>query len=302
MRKFNFKIGEFLFGWVAPLLVLGCAGWFVYSMGAHSRPERSKPPVRKSIPVEVVHATMHHEALDISSTGVVIPHREVKLSARVDGEVVFKSDSLSPGSFVNKDDLLLRIDQTDYKLEVARLKQELAKVDVDLKLMIAEQKNARRLLEINRNMVKLRKADDRRFSRLRSANAASDTEVDAAQLSMLTAIEKVAEAENMIQGFESKNQSLIASRELAMIQLERANLDLARTEIRAPFSGVVIENLVEQNSNIASGAMVAMIAARLFRRRANRQLIQAIQRRPIWPTIWPTNPPTKTHINFPQFR
>ena len=76
---------------------------------------------------------------------------------------------------------------------------------------------------------------------------------------MLTAVEKVTDTENQLRGFESRAKSMIASRELAMIQLERAKLDLTRTEIVAPFSGVVIANHVEQNSSIAIGAMVATI-------------------------------------------
>ena len=259
MTKFNFKIGDILFRWVAPLLVLGCAAWYVYAMGTHERPKRKKPPVRKSVPVEVVQAKSHAGPLDVTTNGVVIPHREVKLSARVAGEVVIKSESLSPGNFVEKGELLLQIDPTDYKLEVARLKQELAKVDVDLDRLKVDKANAQRMLAINREIAALRKQDDKRFNRLRSANAASETEADAAQLSVLTAIEKVTDTENQLRGLDSQTKSLVATRELATIQLERANLDLARTEIRAPFSGVVIANHVEQNSNIAVGAMVATI-------------------------------------------
>lgn len=260
MSKLNLtKTGDFLFRWIAPLLVLGCAGWFVFAMGAQNKPNRKRPPVRKSIPVEVVQAEHHLGTLDIVSRGVVIPHREVNLSARVAGEVVFKSDLLSPGQFVNKGDLLLRVDQTDYKLEVDRLKQELAKVDVDLNRIKVDQANAQRLLKINRNIAQLRKVDDSRINRLRSANAATDSEADAAQLSVLLANEKVTTTENQLRGFESQAKSLIASRELATIQLARAELDQARTEILAPFSGVVIANHVEQNSHIANGAMVATI-------------------------------------------
>ena len=260
MSKFQFKkSGEFLFRWVAPLVVLGCAAWFVYAMGAQEKPRRKKPPVRKSVSVEVVNAKIHSGTLDLVSRGVVIPHREVNLSARVAGEVVFKSDLLSPGRFVNKDDLLLKIDQTDYKLEVARLKQELVKVDADLDRIKVDKANAQRLLKINRDIAGLRKADDKRISRLRAANAATDTEVDAAQLAVLSAYEKITTTENQLRGLESQAKSLVATRQLATIQLQRANLDLSRTEIYAPFSGVVIQNQVEQNSNIAIGTMVATI-------------------------------------------
>ena len=151
MKKINFSV--LFFSWVAPVLVLACAGLFVYTMGAREKPKRKKAPIRKSTPVEVVQAKPHTDTIDIVASGVVIPHREVQISTRVGGEVVFKSDLLSPGHYVNKGDLLLRIDQTDYQLEVARLEQELAQVDVDRERLKVDKENAQRLLKINREIV-----------------------------------------------------------------------------------------------------------------------------------------------------
>ena len=79
------------------------------------------------------------------------------------------------------------------------------------------------------------------------------------RLSLLTAMEKVTETENQLRGFDSQAKSLEMSRELASLQLQRAELDLSRTEIFAPFPGVVIANHVEQNSHVANNATVATI-------------------------------------------
>ena len=253
------QVIDVLFHWVAPFVVLLCAGWFVYAMGAREKPQRKKPPVRKSIPVEVIQASPHTGTLDITANGVVIPFREVELSTRVGGEVVFKSDSLSPGHTVNEGELLLRIDDTDYKLEVARLEQEVAQADVELERLKVDRQNAERLLAINKDIVALRDRELSRVTQLRRQNATSAAENEAAELAMLTASQQATTQENLIRSFDTQAKMLQMSKDLAKLHLQRAKLDLQRTEIVAPFNGVVIANHVEQNSTVTLGSAVASI-------------------------------------------
>ena len=56
----------------------------------------------------------------------------------VGGEVVHKSDALSPGHYVNEGDLLVKIDPQVYKLEVTRLDKEHAKTKADCRQQNAE--------------------------------------------------------------------------------------------------------------------------------------------------------------------
>ncbi|MEO1527184.1 MAG: HlyD family efflux transporter periplasmic adaptor subunit [Planctomycetota bacterium] len=244
---------------VAPLAVLTCAAWFVYAMGAREKPERKKPPVRKSVPVEVVQAVPHTGKLDISAYGVVIPFREVEISTRVGGEVVFKSESLSPGHTVDEGDLLLQIEDSDYKLEVSRLEQQLAVADVELERLKVDVLNAERLLKINRRVVSLRQRELDRLDQLQRQQATSAAESDAAQLAFLTASQDVTTQENLIRSFETQAKALERTKDLAKLQLQRANLDLQRTRIVAPFSGVVIANHVEQNAVVAPGTRLATL-------------------------------------------
>lgn len=248
-----------LFQWVAPLLVLTCAGYFVFAMGRAEKPQRKKPPIRKSVPVEIVEARTHTGTLDIVTTGVAIPYREVQLAARVGGEVVFKSEALSPGRSVTEGEVLLRIDSADYEIEVARLKQELAKVGVDLDRLNIDRENTERLLAINRDLMLVRKREVGRLDQLRRANATSASEADAVELGLLTTMQQTMTLENQLRTFASQAESLEMTRQLAALQLKRAELDRQRTEIKAPFSGVVISNHVEQNGMLSSGTLVATI-------------------------------------------
>ena len=255
----NRNLTAFVFKWIAPVVVLACAGFFVYAMGTRPKPNRKKTPPKKSIPVEVVQVRAHDGTLDLETSGVAIPFREVVLSARVGGEVIFKSESLSPGRFIKQGESLLRIDPQDYQLQVSRLTQELEKANVELERLEVDRENAQKLLKIHREVAELRRRDVARLEKLQNSNAITDAEADTVQLAMLTAQQQLIAQENLIRGFDSEQKTLEKSRELAMLQLDKAKLDLERTEILAPFSGVVIENHVEQNSNVVRGGRVATI-------------------------------------------
>lgn len=248
-----------VFRWIAPLLVLTAGIWFVYAMGTRQKPGRKKAPPRKSVPVEIVHAQPHNGPVDIVVNGVAVPWREVRLSAQVGGEVIYKAASLSPGRVVTKNEVLVRIDPQDYQLEVNRLKQELAKADLDLSNLKVRTENTERLLTLNQRMVSLRQKDVDRISRLQSVSASSLSEADAVEMALLTANEQQTTHENQLREFTGQMQSLNMSRDLVALQLQKAELDLARTEVRAPFDGVVIDTNVEQNAMLSAGSPIASL-------------------------------------------
>ena len=249
---------NFFLRWLAPLLVLTAAGVFIYAMGAKQKPNRKKAPPRRSIPVEVVRAVPHHGTLTIEASGVAVPFREVKLSAQVGGEVIFKAASLSPGHYVQKNEVLLKIDPATYKLEVERLNQEIAKAEQELSNIQVQAANAERLLQLSRQMVTLRKKDVDRLDRLK-ASSASAQETDAVHMAWLTTTEQMTNHENELRVLSGQAKTLQMTRDLVSVQLARAKLDLKRTTIVAPFSGVVIANHVEQNGSVVPGAAVATI-------------------------------------------
>lgn len=253
------RLLSFAFRWVAPVVVLASSGFFVYAMGSRPTPERKKAPVKKSIPVETLQARVHTGPLDLEVSGVAIPFREVAVSSRVGGEVVFKADALSRGHYVEQGELLARIDPTDYKLQVANLTQELEQARLELERLSIDRTNTERLLTLHQEIVTLRENDLGRTQQLGRASAASKSNVETSQLALLSAKEEVTNHENSLRRYETDQTSLKNSIALAALRLEKAELELQRTEIRAPFAGVVIANHVEQNSHVSAGGVIATL-------------------------------------------
>lgn len=247
------------FRWLAPLLVLVAAGLFIMAMGSRAKPGRKKAPPRTSIPVEVITAKPHTGPLDIVSSGVAIPYREVRVAAQVGGEVVFKAEALSPGQYVEKNQTLLKVDSQNTKLEIARLQQEYAKAEQELDNIQVKQANTQRLLVLNEEMVELRRKDVERLNRLQAVSASSASEADSMRMAWLSTSEQLTTLQNQLRELKTQTQTLKMTRELVSLQLKRAELDLSRATVVAPFSGVVISTHVEQNGTVMPGAAVATI-------------------------------------------
>jgi len=73
---------------------------------------------------------------------------------------------------------------------------------------------------------------------------------------LLLAEQEFINLENLLRLKQSSRQRLAAAKSQVEVSLKKAELDLSRTEIRAPSDGVVISDLVEQDSYVRKGTVV----------------------------------------------
>jgi RND family efflux transporter MFP subunit len=205
------------------LTLLGC-GILAAIILVRTAPEaeRKRPPKQAAL-VDILELKAADETLVLRQTGTVMPAEEVLLRARVNGEIVSMSPEFVEGGLLLKGDGILKIDPTDYRLALTRAGSALEKARFDHKLELGRQDVARReweLLNPGDDASKLEKELALRIPHL----AASEAALDAAKAS-----------------------------------LEKAELDLKRTDIRAPFNAVVLT----RNVNIGSQASLQDALARL---------------------------------------
>ena len=106
----------------------------------------SQPPLAKIIQVQP-----QDMRIPIFTQGTVEPRTSINLSAEVTGRVVSVSPVLSNGSFFKKDDVLLRIDPSDYQLAITKAealvasgKQQLARAEAEYKQKLEEYRGVTR--------------------------------------------------------------------------------------------------------------------------------------------------------------
>ncbi|TWT83843.1 Multidrug resistance protein MdtN [Planctomycetes bacterium CA13] len=216
---------------------------------------RALMPVR----VERVRSLSEFEQkLQLRVDGTVVPFREVRVATEVAGRIVFKSDNCEAGAIVNKGELLMKIDPTDYELEAQRLTRLQEQEYEALGEVDQEMVNTKRLIEVVKQDEVLQ---EREVERLRTmpSGYASEGEIDKAKRALLQATQSRVTSENQLDLLRKRRSRLEASERLAQAQLELAKQNLKRTEIVSPIDGVIVSEDAELNSFVARGNPIVTI-------------------------------------------
>lgn len=236
------------------ILGLGVAG-FLFLKSLRKPPAREDPP--ETLPVVEVAVVQPHEAgLEISGDGVVVPYREIQVAAEVDGRIVFKAPESKAGNYVQKGTLLLSIEKRDFEIEVERLKEQVRQAENSVKELDVDIENTGRLIELSQNELQIAARDYQRAETLFGSNAMTQAELDAAKRNYITAQTALLNLENQLRLKQATRDRMASARDQAVVLLQKAELDLTRTDIRAPADGVVVQDLVEADSYVRKGTAV----------------------------------------------
>ena len=203
---------------LAVVCVGGVAAGRLIQTAPHAKP---RPPVRTAAMVETTPVSYSSENTTLTAMGTVCPALEVELKPRVSGEVISIGGNLLPGGLFRAGQTLLKLDPTDYRLAVRRLKSDAAKARADVKLEQGNQSIAQREYQLLGQVV----ADGDRELMLRKPQL----------------------------------DTVLASVEAVKAELEAAELDLSRTTVTAPFNGVVKTRNVNVGSRVNETTTLACL-------------------------------------------
>ena len=203
----------------APVLVLLVGVLIVQGLiAAKPEPEKNEEPARP-ISLYVDEVEEQTVVVSVQTQGEVRPKTEIDLIPQVSGRVVALSDTFNEGAEFLPGGLLLKIDDTDYRLAVIRAEARVAEAQTEL-----ERQQATAQI----------KAEEWR-----------DGGKDQEPTNFALNLTQVAEAEAMLRS--------------ARADLQRARLDLERTEIRVPFHGRVRERNVGIGQYVTAGTRVGRV-------------------------------------------
>lgn len=204
----------------AAILVVG---YFAYTNLAVEAPEeREKGDQERSIKTRVADLESSDYRVEIVSQGDVESHNEISLSAMVSGQIVKLSSNFEVGSYFSKDDVLIEIDDRDYR---------------------ASANAAQAALQSAKSGLDLAKIEHERTTE----------GFEGGQLSVVTKAEVDQTAAALARAEAALNEASAA--------LDQAKLDLERTKIKAPFDGRVRYKNVGLGQTISPGTVAAVIFA-----------------------------------------
>jgi RND family efflux transporter MFP subunit len=114
------------------LVIIGLALFVTMKLAAHkARPQRLIHETSGAV-VNVVTAKRSRLNLEVVGTGLVKPLQEVSISPQVSGQVVYTSPRLVQSGFFKKGDVLFKIEDTDSRLVVEQAKADMVKTELEL--------------------------------------------------------------------------------------------------------------------------------------------------------------------------
>ncbi len=211
--------------WIIPLLIIGLASSLAAMLFAMKPEPEVITPEIKPLLVDVLQVSPTALAVGVHAQGVVRPGSQTSLVNEVSGRVVELSPQFNAGGFFRAGDVLLRLDDRDYR---ARLKQAQA--------LVAQARSA-----LAQEQGRVAVAEHEWQQRRRRDSVSQEAR-------------RLALREPQLLEAEAQLESARAS-------LDQARLDLERTVVIAPYDGLVASRQVDIGQYVAAGLPVGRILA-----------------------------------------
>jgi len=211
------------------------------------------------IPVPVVEPPMMSLPRQWLGYGVVRPINSANVSARVASSVVDVPARLKVGEPVAAGEVLVRLDDADYRRSVDSAQQQLASLDAQLGALEVERTGLQERVKLAEADLELARDDERRVSDAAAAGAIAPREVDRARGAVLAAERLLSQLRESLGMMVPRKTSLQAQQEAAASALGQARASLERCTVASPISGVLQSFSLEIGENVMPGQPVARV-------------------------------------------
>lgn len=210
--------------WLIPAVIILFALLCSTAMTIFSQKPESTEKASKAMLVNALLIKKEDLTVMIPSQGRVTPHTQTTLISEVSGSVIEVSTHFVSGGFVKKGQLLLKLDDRNYLAALKKAEANLAKAHT---LLIKEKGQAQ--------------VAYRQWKQSKNKTRTAESK------SLLLHKPQLKEAE--------------ANLAFAEAELERAKGDLAKTEIHAPYDGLIKEKLIDFGQYATPGSNFAQMIA-----------------------------------------
>jgi len=202
-------------------VLVAAAAAAVLLVATKEEPPRAEKPLEGTL-VEVIQISSSTHEVELHAKGTVVPAREIVLQPELGGRVIWQSPELVAGGRFKADQPILRIDPRDYQLAVEAYRSQVNRAKLDLAIEARRGAVAKR--EWN-SFGEMDVTDEQR------ALAQREPQLEASRLDL------------------KATQS----------SLKKAQLDLTRTTLRAPFNAMVVNEDVDTGQLIGPQNAVARL-------------------------------------------
>ncbi len=184
------------------------------------------------------------------------PQKVWRAVAEVQGKLDYVHPEISSGTIVREGTKLLGIEKTEYELEHQRLKADLQKSQNELAELDLHEANLELMIEIEDRSLLFARNEVDRLRRLSESNAATRTQLDAAQRSLLQQLGALETQRHELKLMPSRRRTIQATIDAQEARVKDAEIDIQRTEIIVPFDCRLGEFDLEKGQFVATGQIL----------------------------------------------
>jgi len=215
------RIGWKLTLLICVLILLSAAGLIALIFSTEPTAVRTAATKETAMLVETIRAEQGTFRPQIVAMGTVEPARDIILMPRVSGEIIGRARAFTPGGFVDKGEMLLKIDPADYENALRQRESDLREAIADLHLEMGRQHVARQDYQLLEET--LSKENEALVLRKPQLNTAR------------------------------------AQVESARAAVNQARLELERTTVKAPFDAHILNRNANIGSQVSPGDNLARL-------------------------------------------
>lgn len=223
----------------ALVLGVGVGGMLLLISMREAPAEATAPKEERSIRVITIEAIPEDVVIRISGYGQTRPIRTVAIAPQISGSVVEVHPNLVVGGLVPKNELIFAIDARIYETELAEIEAELARWNATLTRHETEFRNDEaRLVTLHRTLA-IAKTKYDRAAELFDQAIGNKSDMEEAEQHHNDTIDRVEQLEHQIALYPIRIEETRQSMAADAARRERAQINVALAQVRAPFDARV---------------------------------------------------------------
>lgn len=207
--------------------------------------------------VRIIEAVTSDVIPMVSGYGTVQPGKTWKAVVQAAGEIEYVHPGLKRGAILPAGTQIVRISGHDYELAIAQAQANIDRAEAQLTELEVSRENTEAALAIEREVLAIRERELERRRKLQQSGASSPTALDQDTRDTLAQRKKVLDLENSLKLIPSQRTALEQQKQLNLLELQQARLNLERTRITLPFDARIAEESAEVAQYAQQGTTLA---------------------------------------------
>lgn len=244
---------------IVGLLVLMASFGIVLYL-ANTRPQIQQTPLDQALPqVQVIKAAPVAVHLQWSGYGSVSAMDRSDVPSRVTSTVKTMSPNLEAGNTVKAGDLLVILDDSDFRQQQQIAQQNIAQIKANLEKLNSEESFLTQQKKLDDEDVQLSTREWQRTKELFDRKAGTQQDVDRASQTLLIKQKTQLATAQQLDQLANRRNELNAQLQAQQASLQRATLDVQRCRITSPMDGVLQSLDVDLGEMVTSGKRIARV-------------------------------------------